>query len=745
MAVGFIDFASVKKTLIDTLTRAGDSLQILAQNPHVLTELNRPIKELKDMKGVLLMMQLEGAALIIQELLAFLQAVQQEKLHIDEKNMAVINTILLRLPNYFVYIDTAKKEVPVVFFSLINQLRLLRKERFLQLSEIYPRVLVPQNLPPVLAKYQSNKPLTQAEIQMLQKLAAYFQQHYVNWCGKNDAESFAHLGQALDKVLNFARFPEALLLFWLTSSLLEQPLESKVVDKVFLRPLLDPLGRKINDLSKGSDVLFKDTATMHLIKSALILTAMLPPQGKRIPFNQKFFLLAQYDLPTHVDLNQAQITVSGLDANLLQKVSVNVRENLSNIRELIDGYIQESVEDEKVLKEIMRQMNIIYEIFGMLRLDFQQKQIRQQLAVLNQVVKKEKAFDTAVFMSLAEVLVEVEFALDQLKEKGEAYYATLGKDISQQENKQQQSLAALVKHASADIGKIKDVLIVYSSNPGDKALLKALPERLRALKNTMFVAPLDKISPVLEELSVYIEKTVLPFPGTPSDIILQLLADTTVSIEFFFEEVSKGRTNFDEIVSRAKDFLYKLSITDLNAVKEVRRTEKAFAPPEPKAVTAPVSSENSDKEAFFKKVSGLAVIDLPNGEEPDMEMLEIFIEESTQMLEEITENLRLLRENNKNSEALAVIRRAFHTLKGSGRMVGAKLNGEFAWEFENMLNRVIDKTIPMSTAVLEAIEDAIAVLPKLIKQLESPEGKPIDVAPLMYKANQLAKGQSVSA
>ncbi len=742
MAVGFIDFASVKKTLNDTLTRAGDSLQLLAQNPHVLTELNRPIKELKDMKGVLLMMQLEGAALIMDELLAFLQAVQQEKLRIDEKSMTVVSTILLRLPNYFIYIDTAKKEVPVVFFSLINHLRLLRKERFLQLAEIYPRVIVPRNLPPMLAKLQSEKALSAAESQMLQKLAAYFQQNYINWYSKNADDALAHLAQALDKVLPLARFPEALLLFWLSASILEQPLHSKVVDKFFLRPVFDNLGKKISELSKGSVVLFKDAGTAQLIKSALIINAMLPPEGKRLPFNQKFFLLAQYDLPSHVDLNQAQITVSGLDASLLQKVSLNVRENLANIRELIDGYIQESVEDEKVLKEVMRQMNIIYEIFGMLRLDFQQKQIRQQMMVLNQVLKQEKQFDTAVFMSLAEVLVEVEFAIDQLKEKGEAYYATLGKEVSQQQSQQHQSLAALVKHAAADIGKIKDVLIIYSSNPGDKSLLKALPERLHALKNTMFVPPLDKIAPVLEELSVYIQKTVLPFQGTPSDLILQLLADTTVSIEFFFEEVSKGRSNFDEITNRARDFLYKLSVTDLTATKELRRTEKA-APAA--AATASSSSQSSDKEAFFNKVKGLTIIDLPAGEEPDVEMLEIFIEEATQMTEDIEKNLQLLRENSKDSEALAVIRRAFHTLKGSGRMVGAKLNGEFAWEFENMLNRVIDKSIPMSSSVLDTIESATVVLPKLIKQLESPEDKPLDVAHLMYQANQLAKGQTVSA
>ena len=53
----------------------------------------------------------------------------------------------------------------------------------------------------------------------------------------------------------------------------------------------------------------------------------------------------------------------------------------------------------------------------------------------------------------------------------------------------------------------------------------------------------------------------------------------------------------------------------------------------------------------------------------------------------------------EDSERLRPIRRVFHTLKGSGRLVGAKTLGEFSWKIENMLNRVLDGTRPASPAV----------------------------------------------
>ena len=68
---------------------------------------------------------------------------------------------------------------------------------------------------------------------------------------------------------------------------------------------------------------------------------------------------------------------------------------------------------------------------------------------------------------------------------------------------------------------------------------------------------------------------------------------------------------------------------------------------------------------------------LPEDEylDQDAEILEIFVDE----LEEIFETLQpLLNEwvqKPSQDEVLVTIRRNFHTLKGSGRMVGAKYSG----------------------------------------------------------------------
>lgn len=125
----------------------------------------------------------------------------------------------------------------------------------------------------------------------------------------------------------------------------------------------------------------------------------------------------------------------------------------------------------------------------------------------------------------------------------------------------------------------------------------------------------------------------------------------------------------------------------------------------------------------------------------DDDIRDIFLEE---MQEEI-DNLHAARKtwlaDPQQIDALTSIRRSFHTLKGSGRLVGATMLGEFAWKVENMLNRVLDQSIPPSQGVQEVVSAAIDALPQLRTALT---GDGLVTAPLtaiMEIAERLSAGQ----
>ncbi|AOF82140.1 cheW-like domain protein [Methyloversatilis sp. RAC08] len=74
-------------------------------------------------------------------------------------------------------------------------------------------------------------------------------------------------------------------------------------------------------------------------------------------------------------------------------------------------------------------------------------------------------------------------------------------------------------------------------------------------------------------------------------------------------------------------------------------------------------------------------------EDFDAELLEIFIEEAREVLDTMASSTDAARLQPHSQDLLTTLRRGFHTLKGSGRMVGLRDLGEAAFAVEQVMNR----------------------------------------------------------
>src|SRR5204863_759871 len=100
----------------------------------------------------------------------------------------------------------------------------------------------------------------------------------------------------------------------------------------------------------------------------------------------------------------------------------------------------------------------------------------------------------------------------------------------------------------------------------------------------------------------------------------------------------------------------------------------------------------STEPAGFAPVSApmpltpMAPITLVENFEHDDEMREVFLEEAREVVESALAACAELQSTPADIELLTTLRRAFHTLKGSSRMVGLKSFGEAAWSCEQVFN-----------------------------------------------------------
>ncbi len=125
----------------------------------------------------------------------------------------------------------------------------------------------------------------------------------------------------------------------------------------------------------------------------------------------------------------------------------------------------------------------------------------------------------------------------------------------------------------------------------------------------------------------------------------------------------------------------------------------------------------------------------------DDDIREVFLEEFDEEIVNLGQMLPVWKAAPDNMERLRSIRRVFHTLKGSGRLVGAQMLGEFSWKVENMLNRVLDGSRPHSAAVIALLEHATQVLPQLNAALRGQGSVTADLAGLQNLSDRIAAGE----
>jgi chemosensory pili system protein ChpA (sensor histidine kinase/response regulator) len=136
----------------------------------------------------------------------------------------------------------------------------------------------------------------------------------------------------------------------------------------------------------------------------------------------------------------------------------------------------------------------------------------------------------------------------------------------------------------------------------------------------------------------------------------------------------------------------------------------------------------------------------PAEDEVDSELLGIFIEEAHEVLASISTHLDASRTEPHNHELLTTIRRGFHTLKGSGRMVGLKELGEAAWSCEQVMNLWLRLEQDATPELHQFIADAHGLLDSWVAQLESGGGSHMDAATLIARADGFkAAGEAPAA
>jgi chemosensory pili system protein ChpA (sensor histidine kinase/response regulator) len=197
----------------------------------------------------------------------------------------------------------------------------------------------------------------------------------------------------------------------------------------------------------------------------------------------------------------------------------------------------------------------------------------------------------------------------------------------------------------------------------------------------------DTVEAAVEDRKAALSDTLAAFQRTPGDAAARerLEAELT-SLKDDAELIADPRLQAD--AHAALDELSRAGEGDTAALQEAIGVISGEAEAEP----APAPSEET------MRLLGTAEAEL------DRELLDIYLAEAAEVLDSVADSVAQIKTNPDDRAALVVVRRGFHTLKGSGRMVGLTDLGELAHEVEKIHNRLLEEDLPVTPAMLELID-----------------------------------------
>ena len=122
------------------------------------------------------------------------------------------------------------------------------------------------------------------------------------------------------------------------------------------------------------------------------------------------------------------------------------------------------------------------------------------------------------------------------------------------------------------------------------------------------------------------------------------------------------------------------------------------------------------------------------------ELCEIFVEEAGEVLDSIVEQLEVLRHRPGDHSTMTTVRRAFHTLKGSSRMVGFKTIGEGAWGVEQCFNLWLAQERPATEDLIDLAAGAQRVIRHWVRIIAAHPEAVLDPSALVQAAQRVREG-----
>ncbi|MCB6182745.1 Hpt domain-containing protein [Leeia sp. TBRC 13508] len=273
---------------------------------------------------------------------------------------------------------------------------------------------------------------------------------------------------------------------------------------------------------------------------------------------------------------------------------------------------------------------------------------------------------------------------------GELSTNSLLDEISQRA--QEKLLLSQVAHEIAgSLQQIEQHLDTYFRDLNQKSTLLPVSNLMHQVDGAFMMLGAEKGSQVVRLAA---EKVNLwRAEASPVQDDMEHVAEMLSAVGFYVEALQNQRADADKLLE-----------SFLGEAAPAHIVDAPLAPVELPVEKQVVHLETEEEIPVVQEQTVSVAASVGELDEPsDLDLLDIYLEEAGEILSGLSEHVLACRANPHDQDSLTTIRRSFHTLKGSGRMVGLTHLGEAAWGVEQVMNRWLQEDRPAYPELLNLI------------------------------------------
>jgi chemosensory pili system protein ChpA (sensor histidine kinase/response regulator) len=713
----------VRGEIQDTLTQGQHALEAYVENRDDTARLRFCLNYLHQVHGTLQMVELYGAALLTEEMEKLTQAVLNETVASVDDAVDVLMQAILQLPQYLEHLASSKDDFPMVLLPLLNDLRAARGESLLSDTSLFKPDLSPSRA--TAAANVSQRLQDPKVLGHIRKLRQMYQFALAGVIREADLDAhFDYMQKVIQRLIRLCQKTPRGELWKAAGAFVETLQQHANPVNTAVKSLLRELDAEIRRLTDEHIDILQQAVPEALLKHLLYYVARARDLDTPLVRELRDSYRLDHALPSDDDVDAAKNRVSGPGRDAIHSVVSALNEELAKLKDQLDLFVRSELRQNDELEELLPGLRQVANTLAVLGLGIPRKVITEQIELVEKLANQSDSVDDGTLMDIAGALLYVEASLAGLDSDRQSESDAIGDDtqtINLGSRELGEASSALLRESRNTLEQVKTAIVNFIASQWETGEIEHVPGLLHSIRGGLSLIPLDRVADMLASAERYITDVLLGGKQVPDWKQLDTLADAITSIEYYLERLAEGISDNESVLGVAEASLNSLGfpVGEEPTWQHPTADDVPVIDSEVPVESVEAESKSSDKELL------------------DDEILGIFIEEAEEVLETINEFYPRLRQNHDDHDALTEVRRAFHTLKGSGRLVGATSIGELAWSVENLLNRVIDQTLRPTDDMFSLIDDVNSRIPALINDFRDGQADG-EVGELIERAEALS-------